>query len=126
MIINTEDDYQYALKLLDHLMTKAEDREGEPLLPLIDMVADAIEQYEDGLESIKLFKRRIDSIDPATALFRVLIDQYGLIITVENHKAALARIEELWAAEPNTPEGDELDALVTLVNVYEDVSNFLG
>lgn len=126
MIINTQDDYQYALKLLDHLMTKAEDREGEPLLSLIDTVADAIEQYEDSLESIKAFKRRVDSIDLATALFRVLIDQYGLIITVENHKAALARIEELWDAEPNTPEGDELDALVTLVNAYEDVSNFLG
>lgn len=28
---------------------------------------------------------------------------------------ALGRIEELWGAEPDTPEGDELDILLALV-----------
>ncbi len=76
--INTDDDYQYALALLEQLMTKAEDREGEPLLHLIDIVADAIEQYEDSLESIKLYNQETDSIDPSISTLRVLIDQYGL------------------------------------------------
>ncbi len=76
--INTDDDYQYALELLEQLMTKAEDREGEPLLHLIDIVADAIEQYEDNLESIKLYNQETDSIDPSISTLRVLIDQYGL------------------------------------------------
>lgn len=76
--INTDDDYQYALELLEQLMTKAEDREGEPLLHLIDIVADAIEQYEDSLESIKLYNQETDSIDPSISTLRVLIDQYGL------------------------------------------------
>ena len=42
------------------------------------------------------------------------------IITEEEHQKALSRIEELMEAEPNTPEGDELDFLVTLVEKYED------
>jgi len=40
--------------------------------------------------------------------------------TEKDYDAALARIEELWAAVPETPEGDELDILLTLVSVYED------
>ncbi len=42
------------------------------------------------------------------------------IKTVEDNKAALARIEELWDAAPNTPEGDELEVLATLVSAFED------
>jgi HTH-type transcriptional regulator / antitoxin HigA len=42
------------------------------------------------------------------------------IKNVEDNKAALARIEQLWDAEPNTPEGDELDVLVTLVSAFEE------
>lgn len=42
------------------------------------------------------------------------------IKTVEDHKIALARIEQLWEAEPNTPEGDELEILATLVHAFEE------
>lgn len=35
------------------------------------------------------------------------------------HRAALARIEALWGADPGTPEGDELDVLADLVELYE-------
>ena len=41
------------------------------------------------------------------------------ISTVEDHRAAIARIEELMSATPDSPEGDELDVLATLVDVYE-------
>lgn len=44
------------------------------------------------------------------------------IKTVEDNNAALARIEQLWDAEPNTPEGDELDVLATLVSAFEEES----
>ncbi len=37
-----------------------------------------------------------------------------------SHRAALARIDEIFDAEPGTPEGDELDALATLVEHYEE------
>ncbi|MCP3930785.1 MAG: helix-turn-helix domain-containing protein [Bacteroidetes bacterium] len=84
--IDTDDDYQYALELLEQLMTKAEDREGEPLLHLMDIVADAIEQYEDRLESIKRYNRETDSIDPSVSTLRVLIDQYGLTYSDLKHE----------------------------------------
>jgi len=37
----------------------------------------------------------------------------------EDHRQAIARIEALMSAAPNTPEGDELDVLATLVSAYE-------
>jgi HTH-type transcriptional regulator/antitoxin HigA len=42
------------------------------------------------------------------------------IKTAEDHRSALVRIDELWDAEPNTDEADELDILVTLVEAYEE------
>ncbi len=33
--------------------------------------------------------------------------------------AALLRVDELWGADPSTPEGEELDVLLVLVQAYE-------
>lgn len=33
---------------------------------------------------------------------------------------ALKRVDELWAAKPGTPKGDELDVLMLLIEKYED------
>ena len=41
------------------------------------------------------------------------------IVDKTSHLRALRRIEELWDAEPGTPEEQELDALATLVDVFE-------
>ncbi len=41
------------------------------------------------------------------------------IRTDEDHEAALRAIETLWGAAENTPDGDRLDVLVTLVEAYE-------
>ena len=38
----------------------------------------------------------------------------------QEYNAALEQIEKLWGAAPGTPEGDELDVLLTLVKVYEE------
>lgn len=43
-----------------------------------------------------------------------------LIKTEADYEAALARIEEIFDAKPGTPEGDELELLATLVEIYED------
>jgi HTH-type transcriptional regulator/antitoxin HigA len=42
------------------------------------------------------------------------------IKSTQDYERALARVDELMDAEPDTPEGDELDVLVTLVESYED------
>jgi HTH-type transcriptional regulator/antitoxin HigA len=41
------------------------------------------------------------------------------IRTRKDHQAALKAIESLMTAKRNTPEGDRLDVLVTLVQAYE-------
>lgn len=42
------------------------------------------------------------------------------IRTENDHREALALIEKLWDAAPNTDEGDLLDILVDLVEHYEE------
>ena len=41
------------------------------------------------------------------------------IKTERDYHAAINRIEELWGVKIDTPEGDEFDLLVTLVESYE-------
>lgn len=41
------------------------------------------------------------------------------IRTEADYEAALKEIEQVMDAEPDTPEGDRLDVLVTLVQAYE-------
>ena len=48
------------------------------------------------------------------------------ILTDEDLDAALARIDEIFHAEPGTPEGDECKALVDMVVGYEDIHYPMG
>jgi HTH-type transcriptional regulator/antitoxin HigA len=41
------------------------------------------------------------------------------IKTEHDYDLALAEVEALWGAEINSPEGDKLDILITLVEAYE-------
>jgi HTH-type transcriptional regulator/antitoxin HigA len=45
-----------------------------------------------------------------------------VIKTEADYEATLARIEEILEARPGTPEGEELDLLVTLVELYEETA----
>lgn len=38
----------------------------------------------------------------------------------EQHAKAMRRIQEIFQAEPDTPEAEELEILVTLVEKYEN------
>ena len=44
-----------------------------------------------------------------------------IIKAEKDYEKALARINVLMDADPETPEGDELERLVTLVEAYEKV-----
>jgi len=48
------------------------------------------------------------------------------IRTEKDYEAALARIEEIFDAEPDTPDGDELEILASLVEVYEKKNYPIG
>ncbi len=39
--------------------------------------------------------------------------------TEADYSAALVEIERLWGAEIDTPNGDRLDVLITLIDTYE-------
>jgi HTH-type transcriptional regulator / antitoxin HigA len=41
------------------------------------------------------------------------------IKTEQDYNTSIRRIEELWGAKKDTPQGDELDLLITLVESYE-------
>jgi HTH-type transcriptional regulator / antitoxin HigA len=42
-----------------------------------------------------------------------------LIKTENDYKEAIQKIESLWGSKKNSPKGDELDLLCTIVEVYE-------
>ena len=48
------------------------------------------------------------------------------IKTDAEHETTLARIYELMNAQPGTPEGEELDALVSIVEAYESKRVAMG
>lgn len=48
------------------------------------------------------------------------------IRTEKDYEAALARVEEIFDAEPYTPDGDELEILSSLVEVYEKENYPIG
>jgi HTH-type transcriptional regulator/antitoxin HigA len=54
-------------------------------------------------------------------LAEVTLDELGLEISERDCKAALKRIESLFeAAQPGTPEGEELEMLAVMVEEYEE------
>ncbi|HBC3540205.1 hypothetical protein P3580_16130 [Vibrio parahaemolyticus] len=70
-------------------------------------------------------KELIEGMTPHTVhsdeLAEVTVDELGLELSESDYNAALKRIESLFdAAEPGTPEGDELERLAALVEEYED------
>ena len=49
-----------------------------------------------------------------------------VIKTESEHRAALARIDELFHAKPGTPEGDEFELLTVLVERFEKAAFPIG
>lgn len=43
-----------------------------------------------------------------------------------DYEAAIAELDCLWGAEPNTSEGDKLDVLITLIEAYELETDPIG
>ena len=42
------------------------------------------------------------------------------IKTEDDYDKALARVDELWGAEMETPQGDEFEVWITLIEAYEN------
>lgn len=52
--------------------------------------------------------------------YRDELMQIKPIKTIKDNQVALRRIEQLWDSKPNTPEGDELEVLTTLIYTFEE------
>lgn len=71
--INSEKDYEDALMLMDELI---EDYDNN--IVLIEALSNVIYRYEQTQEAFEVFNKRVEGIDPATATFRVLMEQHEL------------------------------------------------
>lgn len=49
-----------------------------------------------------------------------------IIKSETEYEVALSRINELMDADPGTPDGDELERLVTAVELYEEQAHPIG
>ena len=71
--IHNNDEYHDALALMDELV-----EEYDLYLPLIEVLASSIEQWEDKADEFIEFNQRIELLDHGVATLRVLMDQYHL------------------------------------------------
>ncbi len=76
--INSEEDYECALKFVEYLIDAADDTEDDPRNDLISIISNAINEYESKLDDIIEFENASQSIDSGISMLRHLIDQYGL------------------------------------------------
>ncbi|WP_426575240.1 helix-turn-helix domain-containing protein (plasmid) [Xenorhabdus stockiae] len=65
-------DYEEAIKLVEYLI------EHEPDSPLVDMLTDKIDNYENQAPEFAEFNERLANIHGGVAILRVLMDQYSL------------------------------------------------
>ncbi len=71
--IENEEDYQNALAMMEVLIGDYENQK-----PLIDILANSIEKWEDSAEEFEAFNAQVNALDSDIAVLRVLIDQYQL------------------------------------------------
>ena len=71
--IHNQDEYELALALMDELI---EDYDNQ--LPLIEILAAAIAQWQSSASEFEEFNRKIDDLDNGTSVLRTLMDQYQL------------------------------------------------
>lgn len=76
--IETESAYQEALDTLETILESADDSLDEPLNPLIDMLIDAIENYEMQDQELTAFVDESSSLPPDITLLKTLMRNHNL------------------------------------------------
>ena len=80
LYIKSEQDYEDALEIIEHLFEQAEDSSDDPLNFLIDILSESIEKYESKQEDIIAFDKEAGHTYQEISMLRVLMDQYNLTI----------------------------------------------
>ncbi|BBG58427.1 Antitoxin HigA [Providencia rustigianii] len=68
-------DYEDAIKLVEYLV------EYDPDNPLVEILCEKIDHYEDNAPEFADFNRKLKQCDDAVAVLRTLMDQYNLNTT---------------------------------------------
>jgi len=76
--IHDEDAYAAALDVLTNLLETAPDDPDAPEHGLIELIAGAVERYEQTLPEVRAWQSRVDEVPNDVALLRLLMDQHGL------------------------------------------------
>lgn len=71
----TEQDYQDALEMVEHLLNTDEDN------PLVSILCTQITEYESKLPEVIALHERLEEMDNGISLLRVLIDQHKLTLS---------------------------------------------
>jgi len=79
--ISCEEDYVKALDFMAELVDACEDKSSDPISPLIDMVSNAIERYENLDTELIQFINEANGIPRHIAILNVIIDQYKLTLS---------------------------------------------
>jgi HTH-type transcriptional regulator/antitoxin HigA len=79
--IETQNDFEDALELIEHLFTQAKDSADDPLNDFINMISNAIEEYESKQEDIINFTKKANNISQESSVLRVLISQHMLTLS---------------------------------------------
>ena len=121
IIIENDQDYEQGLLLLDAVMSVAKDEDGEPLLPIIDVVAGAVTAYEDQLPSVQLFERSIEEqfgTNPADLNESELLDLISGRVkeAIADTKATRKRLNEMLSAEDEQIQEALADVLIETIN----------
>ncbi|WP_100644712.1 helix-turn-helix domain-containing protein, partial [Alteromonas facilis] len=78
LFIVDEQHYREALELIESLLEEAEDTPDDPLNQVIELLAIAIERYENKDKELVEFDKRAMSQTPDIATLRLLMEQHHL------------------------------------------------
>ena len=76
--IKNKAQYEKALKIIEDLMDKAQDKADEPLTDLIKLLSSAITDYEDSIKTLSQFDKAAKKRPADITMLRLLMDQYKL------------------------------------------------
>ena len=78
MHIQSEDDYNEALEIVEQIMLTMDNSGNDPLNDLLDIISNSIEVYENQQPDIKSFLEKSNALANDLSTLRLLMEQHGL------------------------------------------------
>ncbi|WP_446891860.1 helix-turn-helix domain-containing protein [Aeromonas veronii] len=97
--INTHNDYERALELMDTLVDDYDTNEQ-----LVEVLATSIKRWEDGADEFVDFNRVVASVEPGIAVLKTLMRQHGLGVADLPELGSTSNVSKLL----NAAEGKKL------------------